>query len=95
VVPETVTGVHSELSYAKLYENAVPLPALLKMGMAKCTFRFPRFTVSNGPPPKLPNAGVPVATCPDAILVPRMMNIATSHECSFMIFSSCGAMRFS
>src|ERR1700722_17086786 len=40
----------------------MPRPALCRTGTEKCTFRLPRLTVSNGPPPKLPNAGAPVAT---------------------------------
>src|SRR6266436_1857454 len=42
------------------------------MGIAKWTFKLPRFTVSNGPPPKLPNGCSPVAGAMPAAC-PRQM----------------------
>jgi hypothetical protein len=40
--------------------------------MTKCTLRLPRFTASNGPPPKLLKEGVPVATCAEVVVASKI-----------------------
>src|SRR6202521_617636 len=71
----------------------MPRPALRSTGIAKCASRFPRFTVSNAPPPELLNGGVPVVTWADAMLVARTAIKRKYLEERFM-FSCSFALRF-
>src|SRR5260370_40612539 len=55
------------------------------IGTAKWTFKLPRFTVSKGPPPKLLNAGVPVATWAE-VIVPKPKRAAAKYRVQIVRF---------